>query len=198
MDERKKTYQKSSNKELIAFEELFRLYYPRLKKYAVGILHNSNEAEDLVQDVFYQLWKNWSQIDQEKNISSYLFTTLKNKCLNTLRHKIVEEEYTLQQSKYKAEELYHISFKETDEFVSMEKQLTKELETIISGMPPKCQEAFRLKWFEGKKIREIAEIMKISTTMVDKHLAKGLHIAREKMDPSMFIFFLIKYNKNFS
>ena len=195
MNDRKKTYKKKSDKELSAFEELFRLYYPRLKKYAVSILHNSNEAEDLVQDVFYQLWKERSQLDKQKNTGAYIFTILKNRCLNLLRHKIVEEEYVIQQSRNESEELYHISFRETDEFVSMEKRIMKELENIISEMPPKCQEAFRLKWFEGKKIREIAEIMKISTTMVDKHLAKGLQITREKMNRDMFIFFLILHNK---
>ncbi len=177
--------------ELQSFEQLFKLYYLRLKKYAISILHNPIEAEDMVQDIFFQAWQNRMSLDKEKNIGSYLFTTLKNRCLNTLRHKIVEEKYSIQQSKYEAEELYNISFKENDVFVSMEKQLTKELEAIISQMPAKCQTAFRLKWFEGKKIREIAEMMKISTTMVDKHLAKGLQIVREKLSPDMFIFFLI-------
>lgn len=198
MADRRKIYQNSSDKQVDTFEGLFRLYYPRLKKYAVSILHNSNEAEDLVQDVFYQLWKDRPQLDKEKNTDSYFFTILKNKCLNTLRHKVVEEKYTIQQSQNKAEELYHISFRETDEFVSMEKRLTKELEKIIAEMPSKCQEAFRLKWFEGKKIREIAEIMNISTTMVDKHLAKGLRIAREKMNPDIFILFLLQYGKSLS
>ena len=58
-------------------------------------------------------------------------------------------------------------------------------------MPGRCAEAFRLKWLEGKKIREIAGIMQISTTMVDKHLAKGLQIAREKLSPGMFLFLVI-------
>jgi len=65
----------------------------------------------------------------------------------------------------------------------MEERLMAELEIIISEMPEKCQTAFRLKWFEGKKIREIAEAMEISTTMVDKHLNRGLKIARKKMKP---------------
>ncbi|MGC9354611.1 MAG: RNA polymerase sigma factor, partial [Mariniphaga sp.] len=77
--------------------------------------------------------------------------------------------------------LYHISFTKNGEFVSMKEQLMVELEEIISEMPEKCQTAFRLKWFEEKKVREIAEIMNISTTMVDKHLARGLEIARKKL-----------------
>ena len=41
-----------------AFREIFRLYYPRLERYAVYFLKNHEQAEDLVQDVFLQIWKN--------------------------------------------------------------------------------------------------------------------------------------------
>ncbi len=103
---------------------------------------------------------------------------------------MVEEAYILQNTQYAAEELYHISFKDPLPFVPMEERLIQELDTIMAKMPPKCKQAFRLKWLEGKKIREIAIIMDISTTMVDKHLAKGLKIARENLDPGLFILLL--------
>ncbi|GAB1453711.1 hypothetical protein MASR2M47_37670 [Draconibacterium sp.] len=69
----------------------------------------------------------------------------------------------------------------------------QELEKIIIEMPERCQSVFRLKWFEGKKIREISEIMGISSTMVDKHLAKGMEIMRQKMKPEMFLFFYLMF-----
>ncbi len=126
------------------------------------------------------------------NTGSYLFTMLRNKCFNLLKHKVVEENYAICPGRFETEELYHISFTGNDGFVSTEEKLMAELEMIIAGMPEKCREAFRLKWFEGKKIREIAETMGISTTMVDKHLAKGLEIARRKLDPDSFIFLFLK------
>lgn len=193
MNNRKTPYVPSSKKIIKSFEQLFRLFYPRLKNYAYSLLHNENEAEDLVQDVFFQLWQSMSELDDEKNVGSYLFTLLKNKCLNSLKHKVVEEKYMFQSAKNENEELYHISFSETDGFVSMEERLMTELEIIISKLPEKCQTAFRLKWFEGKKVREIAEIMDISTTMVDKHLAKGLEIARKKLTPDLYIFFFVRF-----
>ncbi|MEE4287340.1 MAG: RNA polymerase sigma-70 factor [Mariniphaga sp.] len=191
MNEKKHSYQKNNKKKLKRFEEIFLLFYPRLRKYAFNLLNNQNEAEDLVQDVFFQVWQNIHELDDEKNVGSYLFTLLRNKCLNSLKHKIIEEKYIVQSAKNGAEELYHISFSETEKFTSMEKRLMTELEKIISEMPEKCQTAFRLKWFEGKKIREIAAIMKISATMVDKHLARGLEIARKKLNPDLYIFFLM-------
>jgi RNA polymerase sigma-70 factor (ECF subfamily) len=191
MNENKHLYQENDKKKLKSFEQLFRLFYPRLKKYAASLLHNQSEAEDHVQDVFFQVWQHISELNDEKNVGSFLFTLLRNKCLNSLKHKVVEEKFILQAVKNEAEELYHISFGETGNFVSMEKRLMTELEMIISEMPEKCQTAFRLKWFEEKKVREIAEIMNISTTMVDKHLARGLEIARKKLNPDLYIFFYI-------
>jgi len=190
MNENKGSYQKNNKQKLKSFEQLFHLFYPWLKKFAFSLLHNQNEAEDLVQDVFFQLWQSMSELNDEKNVGSFLFTLLKNKCLNSLKHKTVEEKYMFKSAKNETEELYHISFLETGDFVSMEERLMAELEIIISEMPQKCQTTFRLKWFEGKKVREIAEIMNISTTMVDKHLARGLEIARKKLNPDLYIFCL--------
>ncbi len=178
-------------KTTFQFEEFFRFYYPRLKKYAQYFLRDEQEADDLVQDVFIQLWKEQKKLDQCQNIPSYSFTLLRNKCLDHLRRKVVEEKYLSRQAFLETEELYHLSFEGTGEFITMEEILHRELLKLIAGMPEKCGIAFRLKWIEGKKIHEIAQIMNISTTMVDKHLAKGLSMAKEKLYPDLFFLFLL-------
>jgi len=193
MNERKNFSKVISHKDLKSFEELFHLYYPRLKNYAFRMLQDSYEAEDLVQDVFLQLWKKGINTGNN-NISSFLFTSLKNRCLNVLKHKVVEDKYIMQSVNNGTEELYHLSMNRKGEFVPMEEMLMTEIEKIISDTPEKCQTAFRLKWFEGKKIREIAKIMNISTTMVDKHLAKGMQIVRNKLNPDLYVFFLVRFS----
>lgn len=172
-----------------AFEKIFHLYYPRLIRYANSFISNRLVAEDLIQDVFFHVWENRSNFYHEKAISSYLITLVKNKCLNVLKHQVVEDKYAIHMSKMDMEKLYYISF-ETDDFLSMEERLHNELEDLINEMPDRCAQAFKLKWLEGKKIKEIAEIMNISTTMVDKHLAKGLQIVRSKLSPDMYLFLL--------
>jgi len=180
-----------SNGSESAFETIFSIYYPRLRQYANSILHDSQEAEDLVQEVFVQIWNKRSVLQSERHFGAYIFTLVKNRCLNSIKRKIVEDKYVKHQAYYESEELYHISFEVEGQFSSMEDQLTGELEKVIKKMPERCQTAFRFKWLEGKKIREIAEIMEISTTMVDKHLAKGIQIARELLKPDLFLFLFI-------
>lgn len=174
-----------------AIEEVFRYYYPRLRKYAYYMLGNEGEAEDLVQDVFFQLWREQKVTDWSKNISSYLFTILRNRCLNVYKRRLVENRYVISEKYSLQEELYSLSFENGDNFTSFDELLHQEILKLIESMPQKCSEAFRLKWIDGKKNREIAGIMGISMTMVDKHLAKGLRIAKEKLDPNLFLLFVI-------
>ena len=180
----------ATGKELGSFEEHFRLYYPRLVKYATYFLKDQAEAEDLAQDVFYQIWADKTQFLQDKNVSAFIFTRLKNRCLNALKRRIVEEKYKDFHINFEAEELYDISMNEQGEFVSMDELLRQELEKVIAEMPPKCAQVFKLRWLQGKKIKAIAEELQISTTMVDKHLAKGLEIAKNKMNPELFLLLL--------
>ncbi|MGE4586085.1 MAG: RNA polymerase sigma-70 factor, partial [Mangrovibacterium sp.] len=168
------------NKDDFSFEDFFRFYYPRLINYARYFLKSEQSAEDLVQDAFLQLWRNKEILKRERNIPSYMFALLRNKCLDSLKRKVVEDKYFHRQASMKEEELYFISFDGTGEYTSMEELLQKELQSLILEMPERCGTAFRLKWIEGKKIREIAKIMNISPTMVEKHLAKGLAVARKK------------------
>lgn len=170
------------------FKEVFTIYYPRLEKYACHFITNRQEAEDIVQDVFVQVWENRESIKTDSNFDSYLFTLVRNRCLNALKKHCVEQKF-IDKIQTKSEELYNISFGIDDEFLPMEILLHQKLDKIIVEMPECCQSAFLLKWFEGKKIREIADIMGISSTMVDKHLAKGMEIMRQKMPPEMLLFF---------
>jgi RNA polymerase sigma-70 factor (ECF subfamily) len=165
---------------------------PRLEKYACHFIANHQEAEDIVQDVFIQVWENSKSIKTDSNFDSYLFTLVRNRCLNALKKQSVEQKY-IDKIQVKSEELYNMSFGIDDEFLPMETLLHQELEKIIVEMPERCQSVFRLKWFEGKKIREISEIMGISSTMVDKHLANGMEIMRQKMKPEMFLFFYLMF-----
>ena len=174
-----------------AFEKLFRIYFPRLKRYAQTILENTNEAEDLIQDVFVQVWNKRDELISEKHFASFLYTMVKNKCLNLLKRKVVEEKFVVTQLNSATEELYHLSFQSDEDFSSMEEKLNDELEKILTKMPERCQQAFRLKWIDGKKNHEIAKSMNISTTMVDKHLSKGLQIAKQNLSPGMFLFLFI-------
>lgn len=182
----------SRNREDISsFEELFRSYYLQMKRYTLHFIQNEEEANDLVQDVFLQLWSKRDSINDNKNEVAFMFTLLRNKCLNSIKKKVIEGKYMERQLYVETERLYHLSFDQSNEFESMKDRLSLEFDSLISEMPEKCGIAFRLKWIEGKRIKEIANEMNISTTMVDKHLAKGLEIARRKFKHELLLVLLV-------
>lgn len=184
----------SQRKKILYYEELFYFHYPRLKKFAYHLLDNDHEAEDLVQDVFVYVWNHFGELKNLDQISPYLFTLLKNKCLNVIKHKAVELKYQYHKMYFESEELYHISFHEKGEFVPMQEQLNDAVEELIMKMPPKCGKVFRMKWVKGLKHSEIASELSISPAMVHKHLSKGIEIARRNLNPSLFFFLIYQRN----
>ncbi len=68
-----------------AFEKIFREHYPALVNFGMGYVHDRDTSEEIVQEVFLNLWQKREEISPEGNIRSYLFTSVRNRCLNYLR-----------------------------------------------------------------------------------------------------------------
>ena len=73
----------------IRFEDVYLSYFSKMKYFAKEYVISEEDAENIVQDVFVELWENKEMLNMHMNLIAYLFTTIKNKCLNHLRHKLV-------------------------------------------------------------------------------------------------------------
>ena len=90
-------------REETRFEDIYLSYFSKMKYFAKEYVISEEDAENIVQDVFVELWENKEMLNMHMNLIAYLFTTIKNKCLNHLRHKLVvqetasklQEEYTI-------------------------------------------------------------------------------------------------------
>ncbi|MDR2887084.1 MAG: sigma-70 family RNA polymerase sigma factor [Bacteroidales bacterium] len=84
-----------------AFELLFRKYYSRLKGFANKFLHNQEEAEEIVEEVFIKIWENKKSIDPDSSLVSYMFKTAQNLSLNALRkNKTVSKHIEILKAEY--------------------------------------------------------------------------------------------------
>ena len=83
-------FSKIKNGDQGAFEQVFRMFYMPLCDYAVMILGDQAEAEDVVQDLFTYLWKSRQEIRVQESVKSYLFTSVRFRALNVLKHKMIE------------------------------------------------------------------------------------------------------------
>ena len=75
------------------FRIVFRLQYPAVALYAAKILHD-DDVEDVVQDVFVELWRRREQITEEKHIHAFLFRAVYTRALNVLKHRSVIHKYS--------------------------------------------------------------------------------------------------------
>ena len=86
-------FSKIKNGDQGAFEQVFRMFYMPLCDYAVMILGDQAEAEDVVQDLFTYLWKSRQEIRVQESVKSYLFTSVRFRALNVLKHKMIERKH---------------------------------------------------------------------------------------------------------
>ncbi len=153
-----------------SFEKLFKDYYNDLFAYTSVFIENKELAEEIVLDVFTNLWVNRKKITIYGDLKPYLLKAVKNRAISALRMKknnFLGDEFL---SNYASE-------------CNPEKKIiTKEEKTKITNalqlIPPRSREVFVLHRFEGLKYKEIAELLGISQNTVENHIVKAMKILR--------------------
>ena len=85
------TFQAIKRREHVAWKQLFEIYFKKLVLFAEYFLMDREEAEDIAQEVFVDLWTNVRELPEISNLKSYLFVQVRNRCLNRLKHLHVED-----------------------------------------------------------------------------------------------------------
>jgi RNA polymerase sigma-70 factor, ECF subfamily len=168
--------EKIKNGDIKAFEIVFREYYAPLTLFANSMLNDKDQAEEIVQDLFYHFWKNRDKISIESSLKSYLFQSIRNKVLKHVRHENVKQKYAEHFLEQSAGEQANIS---------MSAYELKELETMVNKvldrLPGNCSLIFRMNRFEGLKYREIADKLNISVKTVESNMSRALNEFRNEL-----------------
>lgn len=168
---------------------LFNRYYSGLVVYAKHLLGSETHAEDIVHDIFTSLWEKRETLDVTISIKSYLFASVRNRCLNHLIHQRVHDEYQ--------EAVLHkgdVSGMLTWDYY-VESELSEMIEKAIDKLPPQCRKIFIMSRFEEKTAQEIADNLSISPRTVEKHIEKALRLLRLELQdylPLGLLLWLIK------
>lgn len=180
-----------------ALEGLFQRIFPRLFDFACKMTKESQVAEDIIQDVFIQIWEKKHQIESV-NIEAYLFRLVRNRCLDHIQFvKVIQEKEIELHSLRTYEELYRIDFIRNEPYLLIEEELKNEIEKTIESLPPRCQEVFLLSKMEGLKNREIAEKLQINIKNVERHLSRATKTFREKFSDDLPLAIILIVLKNF-
>jgi len=173
---------------------LFREFYVSLCAYSRRYVGRKDVAEEIVSETFYKIWENRKTIEIKTSVKAYLFHAVCNNSLYYLRQIKKEEKLENYFSDIYSE---NIGFASTVEIIPEQSLLFEEMaqriEEAVSRLPAQQQQTFRLKRFEGKKNRKIAEIMGLSVKTVEMHLSKALFSLRENLKGSLpsFLFFIL-------
>jgi len=163
----------SNSCEEEVFNELFRTHSKNLYNFLYYKYGEDNNPGDLVQDAFIKLWNNCLKVVPEK-ARSFLFTVASNQALNEISKKKTA-------LKYQKEEIHKDYSHESPEYVMEENEYMVRLQSAIEDLPEGQRVAFLLNRIEGKKHKEIAEMLDISRKAVEKRIYTALATLRDKI-----------------
>lgn len=179
------------------FIALFRHYYLDLCAYSRRYVGRVDIAEEIVSDTFFRLWEKHKTLVITESVKGYLFQAICNNSLNFLRKLKNEtkiEDYFADNS-YENISTENSSFDMPEQSLVME-EVNEKIEQAINQLPPQQQKAFKLKRFENKKNKEIAEIMGISVKTVEMHLSKAMLFLRASLKEYLPSFLILMYLKD--
>lgn len=162
----------STQLDQATFEDLFKSNFAYLCNFAKQYVEDGDTAQDLCQKVFIQLWEKRATLDSNQNLKSYLFTAVKNSCLNYIR------DHKKYRSKILDLDCGDIEFSEQ----AVDRLATNDLQAVIeealNQLPEKCRKVFEMSRFQEMKYKEIAEELDISQKTVEAHMSKALKLLR--------------------
>jgi len=163
-----------------AFEKLFRLYYAPLCRFASAFLHDPQEAEDLVQDCFFHFWLDKEKTSIHSSVKAYLYSSVRNACLNHLKHRQVEKRYG-QRVQEERREQECSNEPELEAKREEEEKLYKRVHQAVEELPEKRKEVFKMVKWERKSYKEVALLLNISVKTVENQMGKALASLREAL-----------------
>lgn len=158
-----------------AFEMIFRTYYEPLCNYAYSFLLDRDEAEEVVQAAFLNIWEKRETISVKTSLKSYLFRAIRNNCLNVIKHSKIKRKH--------ADEAIFTTEKSHEEVAQslISSELDQKIGDALLVLPEQCRLIFKMSRFEELKYSEIADQLNISVKTVENQIGKALKIMREQL-----------------
>jgi len=159
-----------------AYTQIFDRFYVVLYLHALKILQDEDEAKDVVQELFENIWTKRDFLSLNGTVSSYLYACTRNLVLNQIAHKKVKGRYLDSLEVFMGQETY------LTDFYVREKELKRIIEREIASLPQKMGEIFKLSRTEYLSHKEIASRLKLSELTVKTQVKRALKILKPKLD----------------
>ena len=162
-----------------AFEQLFHDTYPALVPFAARYVGDKARAEELVQDLFLDLWKTRAEWEVRGTLRGYLFGALRNRALNLRRRDAIEDGWSIDSPHDAILALHSTPASVGDRLIADEER--DAVQRAFALLPERCRLAMHLRWRDGMSYAEIADVLGITPKSVENHLARGLKAVRARV-----------------
>lgn len=159
------------NEDHAAFTEVYKRFWDKVFAVAYHRLNDQLEAEEVVQDVFFSLWKRRKELEIQYSLNTYLSTAAKYQIINRQRKQYLKEQNVA---------ITDDGIDSTQLWFSA-RELKQQLDYHISQLPEKCRLIFNMSRAQYKSYAEIAAELNISEKTVEANITKALKILREKL-----------------
>jgi RNA polymerase sigma-70 factor (ECF subfamily) len=162
-----------------AFELLFRTHYSALSDFAARYVKDDALAEELVQDLFADLWARRRAWAVRESVRAYMFAAVRNRALNLRKRQAMESDWGQEEAVADVRALHHTP--DPPDAVLEQSELRSRLDAALAALPERCRLVMHLRWREQMPHAEIASVMGISVKGVENQLARGLAALRHQL-----------------
>ncbi len=167
-------FKKIKEGDIETFEKVFRQYYLPLLYFSAGITGRIDVAEEIIQDLFYTIWKERGKIFITSSLKSYLYSSVKNRSLQFCIRDKREKNYT----GYTVHNTTSAQPENTLEY----KELEEILKNVIKRMPQRRRTIFSMHRFHNTSYKDIAHHLSVSVKTIEAEMTKALKDLKKETD----------------
>ena len=161
-----------------SFGYFFKVNYHTACLVASRYIHDNQEAEDVVQEVFIRIWEKRAELHIHTNLKHYLLNSVRNTSINYIqRKKVLSVDFEI-------DETQQLKDDNDSEFINEE--FASKIDQAIEALPPKCKRIFLLAFVDNLTYQEIADTLGLSKNTVKTQMGIAYKLLREKLKDSFF------------
>lgn len=154
------------------FKKLFCKMYPSLVRYAASMVDSGEDAKDIVSEVMGVAWNRFVESDEPVH-ESWLYASVRNACINCLKHRQVEY--------HNADSLMEATSFDLKTNYAEHEYMLRIVERVVADLPEPTRSILRCCYWEKKTYRQAAEQMGVSPDTIKKHISKAFSILRNTL-----------------
>lgn len=166
---------KLRDNDLVAFEKIYLAYSEKLFHFAFSYLKSSFEAEEIVQEVFIQVWEMRHQIDPDRSFDSLIHRMTINRVYNQMKHQVVKQKYQNYLTQFDS------SLQDSPEAALHFKQLEAKINLLLDRLPEQQRAIFEMSRMKGLSHAQIANDLGLSVRTVENQVYRASRFLKEHL-----------------